>query len=237
MTNDVIRNNMKINQKEKDLINSILEKLAKEKDRKKDKIVLVDFKDIYENLSKEEIELCKKFLKINPRKYGFKGKFLGIKPVPKNLVVIKNQKYKEKDKIEKIVTQYLSNKVYKRYLELNKALYKDSGKKLLIDSCYRSPAYQLIIFIYYLRFHKWNLKKVAGRVALPGYSEHGDNTNPAIDFITTDGKPSDENPLNFLDTEEYKWLKKNAKNFGFYLSYPKNNKLGVIFEPWHWRLK
>jgi len=227
---------MEITQKDKNLINSILDKLGKEKQKRKTKVVLVGFQDIYNILNKEEISLCKRFLNIDPKKYGFKGVFFGIKPVPKNLIAIKEQKHKEKNEIKTIGVQYVPEEVYKKYTELNKELYKDLNKKLLIDSCYRSSAYQLIIFIYYLKFHKWNFKKVIGRVALPGYSEHGD-VNSAIDFITKDGRPSDDDPLDFINTEEYKWLFKNAKKFGFYMSYPKNNKIGVTFEPWHWRLK
>jgi zinc D-Ala-D-Ala carboxypeptidase len=55
-----------------------------------------------------------------------------------------------------------------------------------------------------------------------------------LDFITIDGIPDDENPQKFADTEEYEWLAKNANSFKFYLSYPKNNTLGVVFEPWYW---
>ena len=32
----------------------------------------------------------------------------------------------------------------------------------------------------------------------------------------------------------FKWLEKNASQFGFYLSYPKNNIKGIKYEPWHW---
>ena len=38
----------------------------------------------------------------------------------------------------------------------------------------------------------------------------------------------------FEDSIEFQWLEKNASQFGFYLSYPKNNIKGIKYEPWHW---
>jgi len=41
-------------------------------------------------------------------------------------------------------------------------------------------------------------------------------------------------------TEEFEkptgfdWLTKNAKKFGFKMSFPRNNEYGFIYEPWHW---
>ena len=67
-------------------------------------------------------------------------------------------------------------------------------------------------------------------VAFPGYSEHGDPVRQAVDFITT----NDNDWRRFKKTPEYKWLSKNAYKFNFYLSYPKGNKDGIMFEPWHW---
>ena len=39
----------------------------------------------------------------------------------------------------------------------------------------------------------------------------------------------------FADTKEYEWLLEHAKNYGFEMSFPKNNKQGLGFEPWHWK--
>ena len=65
---------------------------------------------------------------------------------------------------------------------------------------------------------------------LPGFSEH--HTGNAIDFISNHNKYR----LNedFENSKDFKWLEKNAAQFGFYLSYPKNNIKGIKYEPWHW---
>lgn len=65
--------------------------------------------------------------------------------------------------------------------------------------------------------------------APPGYSEH--HTGRAID-INTPGCVATEEP--FEHTDAFRWLQENAGRFGFYLSYPRGNSSGFIYEPWHW---
>lgn len=218
------------------IISSALKKIEEEK-IKNSKFVIVAFNEFYRLLDSEEVNLVKRFLDINPKDYGFKGSFFGIKEVRKNLIPIKDQKYILKNKTVKIEVQYLPRLVYLAYKKLNQQLKEDIERQLLIESGYRSPAYQLYIFLYYLKFHKWNFNKIIKRVALPGYSEHGNSRETALDFITEKGIPTDERPFDFVKTKEYKWLLRNARKFDFYQSYPKNNNLGVIFEPWHWRFE
>jgi len=220
---------------DKKLIVSILEKIETEK--KNSEVRVISFYSLFGLLNKAEKISVKKFRDITPLVYGFKGRYLGIQDVPKNLVAIRNQKYKSKGRAEKIETQYLPKPVFEAYKKLNSALFKETKKKLLVDSGYRSPAYQVITFLWYLNFHKFNFSKTIKRVAIPGYSEHGFPKGQAVDFITTDGVPSDKKPLDFAKTIEYNWLLKNADKFSFYQSYPRNNKLGVMFEPWHWQFR
>jgi D-alanyl-D-alanine carboxypeptidase len=65
--------------------------------------------------------------------------------------------------------------------------------------------------------------------ARPGYSEH--HTGKAIDLTTPGFLALEEE---FEKSEAFKWLIKNANSFGFQLSYPRDNKYGIIYEPWHW---
>ncbi|BAY09840.1 M15 family metallopeptidase [Calothrix sp. NIES-2098] len=75
--------------------------------------------------------------------------------------------------------------------------------------------------------------KEAAKISAPsGYSEH--HTGFALDL--TDGKfPKKDITLDFETTDAYRWLTSHAKEFGFEMSFPRNNKQGVSFEPWHWR--
>jgi len=65
--------------------------------------------------------------------------------------------------------------------------------------------------------------------APPGYSEH--HTGRAVD-VNTPGCEAREPP--FEHTDAFRWLDKNARQFGFTLSYPRGNASGFIYEPWHW---
>ncbi len=65
--------------------------------------------------------------------------------------------------------------------------------------------------------------------AAPGYSEH--HSGRAVDLTTPDFKPLEEQ---FAKSAAFKWLSKRAGEFGFRLSYPKGNRHGVAYEPWHW---
>jgi len=68
-------------------------------------------------------------------------------------------------------------------------------------------------------------------IAAPGYSEH--HTGRAIDIGSPDCfpiPPTDE----FETTKAFAWLKQHAEKFGFFLTYPRDNPYGIIYEPWHW---
>lgn len=65
--------------------------------------------------------------------------------------------------------------------------------------------------------------------ALPGFSEH--HTGRAIDIGTPGSPPLEEE---FERTAAFQWLRRRAPAFGFRMSYPRDNPLGIIYEPWHW---
>ncbi|WP_009631544.1 M15 family metallopeptidase [Synechocystis sp. PCC 7509] len=67
--------------------------------------------------------------------------------------------------------------------------------------------------------------------APPGYSEH--HTGYAVDI--GDGTPATNLSTKFETTRAYKWLSANAARYSFELSFAKNNRQGVSYEPWHWR--
>jgi D-alanyl-D-alanine carboxypeptidase len=62
-----------------------------------------------------------------------------------------------------------------------------------------------------------------------GYSEHQLGTTVDVTTPTTAGTF-----VSFENDPGYMWLTKNAHQFGFVLSYPKNNTY-YQYEPWHWR--
>jgi len=100
--------------------------------------------------------------------------------------------------------------------------------KLLLVSAYRSIPYQCALIRRKLDAGE-NLDQILRVNAIPGYSEH--HTGAALDLTTTDCKTLDES---FDTTPAFLWLTANASQYDFFLSYPKDNALGITYEPWHW---
>jgi zinc D-Ala-D-Ala carboxypeptidase len=65
--------------------------------------------------------------------------------------------------------------------------------------------------------------------APPGYSEH--HTGRALDINTPGCRATEEE---FENTDAFSWLSRHAGDFGFTLSFPRGNRYGYMFEPWHW---
>lgn len=184
-----------------------------------------------------ESSFVERIFSINPIELGFKGKFYS-KDTPADLVKIPNTiLYSAADTVETGV-QYYPRHAFKDYQKMMDSMKADIGRRLYIDSGYRSPGRQALLFIYYLSTSsKYVLKENARWIAMPGYSEHGSPVFTAIDFVTEDGVngfSGNQTQKDFAEKEEYKWLLTNAEKFNFYLSYPEGNSLGVAFEPWHW---
>lgn len=74
------------------------------------------------------------------------------------------------------------------------------------------------------------LESILTENAIPGYSEH--HTGRAVDI-----SESRVLETKFELTESFTWLTQNASKFNFYMSYPKDNTKGIIYEPWHWCYK
>ena len=210
---------------------------------------------IDERKSKGDVNLLtfdELYSKLEPNEQAFMNAIRAIKPLPQdkksgdidlsNFMSIENQTLMisnpaepGKNFISVIERQYLPQSVYQGYLKMMEAMKKDIGKQLFIESGYRSPAYQLYLFVFYLQNHEYSIKETNRWVALPGFSEHGNPNRQAIDFINQEGISGENHPEDFEQLQEYDWLTQNADRFGFVLSYPKNNNSNSAFEPWHWR--
>jgi D-alanyl-D-alanine carboxypeptidase len=103
------------------------------------------------------------------------------------------------------------------------------GVVLEAISGYRSHAYQLGIFRRKLARGQ-TVAEILAVNAAPGYSEH--HSGNAMD-IGTPGEPSAEE--SFESTAAFTWLGTRANEFGFVMSYPRDNPHGIVYEPWHWR--
>jgi len=121
----------------------------------------------------------------------------------------------------------LQPKAAQAWLLLRDAARRD-GVELYIVSAFRSVSRQADIIRRKLAAGQ-SLAAILTVSALPGYSEH--HTGRAVD-IGTPGSAALQTA--FESTPAFHWLAKHAATFGFTLSYPRNNPLGYVYEPWHW---
>ena len=123
--------------------------------------------------------------------------------------------------------QKLAPKAAIAWLEM-KSVAENDGIVLLVVSAFRSVTYQKQIVRRKLDAGQ-KMEQILRVSAAPGYSEH--HTGRAIDITTHACKPLTEE---FEGTPAFVWLARHAKDFNFTMTYPRNNKFGVIYEPWHW---
>ncbi len=201
-------------------------------------------------LSENQKEFLKNFENLDANKLAVKIPYLGFTDGSVDLVALKGQKIKVNpstssgltlstvervnNKFQTLPPQFLPKDVYQSYAAMMDAMQKDLGKRLYVESGYRSSAYQLYLFLASLKNHNYSIRETAKFVALPGYSEHGCPTRQAIDFVNELGIDGQNNPQQFEALPEYAWLVKNAQKFNFALSYPKDSNDGISYEPWHW---
>jgi D-alanyl-D-alanine carboxypeptidase len=108
---------------------------------------------------------------------------------------------------------------------------EQEGEILQLVSAFRSWDYQKQIIQRKLAAgQSW--EEILRVSAVPGYSEH--HTGRTIDVTTPGWKPLTEE---FERTPAFGWLVCRAGEFGFAMTYPRDNKSGVAYEPWHWTLQ
>lgn len=102
------------------------------------------------------------------------------------------------------------------------------GVRLLIVSGFRSFEYQAELIRGKLSAGL-AIADILKVNAAPGFSQH--HTGGAIDIATPGSRPLTEE---FEHSEAFAWLTDEAQDFGFHMTYPRNNPYGFIYEPWHW---
>ena len=126
--------------------------------------------------------------------------------------------------------QFLDSQAAESFFEMKKAAKEDSID-LQFVSAFRSFDSQKKIIE--RKLNRGSLmNKILEENKLPGYSEH--HTGKAIDFTS---KKLNTLSTQFENSKEFKWITENASTYNFYLSYPKDNEEGIMYEPWHWMFK
>jgi LAS superfamily LD-carboxypeptidase LdcB len=191
-------------------------------------------------LSAGQVVVFDRVMDLDPRDYGVDTPYAGhLEPVPTDLVEVTGQQYTENGERKTIGRKYVPRPVFDAYAPMNEAFAAaHPGRKLLVQSCYRSPAYQVAVFIHWLiHAYQGDIARTVRHASPPTYSQHTIARKAAIDFRNVDGKPSDAHPEDFGDTVEYRWLRQNAGDFRFYESWQEGNEFGMRPEPWHWQYR
>ena len=103
-----------------------------------------------------------------------------------------------------------------------------AGVQLLVVSAYRSVDYQCALIQRKLD-RGLKIADILKINAAPGYSEH--HTGRCVDITTPGFTPLEEE---FEHSPAFAWLQRNAATYRFALSYPRGNRHGIAYEPWHW---
>ena len=119
------------------------------------------------------------------------------------------------------------NYLYKgRPLELYKKIRREVGSDVILTSGVRSVIKQFLLFLDKAYVSNGNLSRASRSLAPPGYSYHG-----ISDFdVGQRGYGQYNFTERFVTSEVFKSLKERGY---LTLRYPKDNMLGVRFEPWH----
>jgi D-alanyl-D-alanine carboxypeptidase len=104
----------------------------------------------------------------------------------------------------------------------------DEGVSIHLISAFRSLEYQQQLIERKIQ-NGQSIDTILAVNAAPGFSEH--HSGRAIDV----GTPNCDALVEaFEHTEAYAWLQRRAAEFGFSLSFPRDNPHGIAYEPWHW---
>ena len=195
---------------------------------------LLAWEALYEPLAPEQRAFLDEFRTLKAEALGSTSHFFGELTSRADLVPVGRQEVVKDHTAKPLDPQYLPRPVFEAYQRMMDAMSADLGKRLLVESGYRSPAYQLYLFLYYMPKHGYSITETNRFVALPGHSEHGYPPRQAIDFINQEGINGEDHPEEFEALPEYQWLQQHANEYGFVLSYPRDNPMHTSFEPWHW---
>lgn len=124
-------------------------------------------------------------------------------------------------------SRQLTPKAFEQWRAM-KARAEGDGIELQVVSAFRSVARQTEIIRHKLDKGQ-PIDTILKTSAAPGHSEH--HTGTALDLSTPGYPPLEEA---FEGSEAFRWLQENASQFLFYLSYPRDSKRKIVYEPWHW---
>jgi len=219
-------------------VESIIDRLGPmiQQRRIQEDLAALTFEDLFVPLDKKQKSFLRRFLNLDVRRLQLTIPYQGIPTQTPDFIALRGQTITRTDgRTEELPVQFLPIPVYEAFSAMVSQMKQDIGAGIYVESGYRPAAYQLYLFLVYLKNHEYSVLKTARFAAWPGYSEHGWPQHQAIDIITEQGINGQDNPEEMTATKQYQWMLENAGRFGFEMSYPEGS--AMAFEPWHWRYK
>ena len=166
---------------------------------------LLTWDELYQPLPDDDRALLNAFRALRAERLGATSHYFGEAAGPLELVTVGPWHLTTADgRALTIEPQVLPRPVHEAYAAMMRAMERDLGRHLLVESGYRSPAYQLYLFLFYLPKHGYSIRETNRFVALPGYSEHGNPSRQAIDFINQHGINGEDHPEEFEALSEFR---------------------------------
>lgn len=123
--------------------------------------------------------------------------------------------------------QKLTHDAFKAWTSM-KAAATEQGISLFLISAFRGLQYQHDLIKRKLEKGQ-KIEQILMVNAAPGFSEHHSGCAVDVGTLGCDALVAD-----FENTDSFQWLESKASAFGFIMSYPRDNPVGIDYEPWHW---
>jgi LAS superfamily LD-carboxypeptidase LdcB len=193
---------------------------------------VISHAELSRNLTVEENNLLSLLREIDTSKLGVRLPEQNADHTEEQLEVSPDQVFIRNHRKEWTGGRHITATALAAFSAMSRSAEAELGVPLILQSAYRSPAYQGLLFIDTLVGLNYDVQETVKRASVPGFSEHA-----RIDWLATDIMPHTVNTAGFRfeDTPEYAWLIEHAHEFDFYESYPEGNDTGLVFEPWHWQ--
>jgi D-alanyl-D-alanine carboxypeptidase len=193
---------------------------------------IISHTELSHNLTDEENYLFSLLREIDTSKLGVTLPQQSSDYNGEQLVVSPDQLFVRNHRLEWTGGRHITSTALAAFSAMSRSAETELGAPFILQSAYRSPAYQGLLFIDTLVGLNYDVETAVKRASVPGFSEHADT-----DWLATDIMPHTVNAVGFRfqDTAEYAWLREYAEQFDFYESYPEGNDAGLVFEPWHWQ--
>jgi hypothetical protein len=136
-------------------------------------------------LSADQRGVVDQVISLRSRDYGVDTPYAGeLEPVPSDLVQVTGQEYAVQGRLTSLSKKYVPRHMYDAYVRMNDACTAEyPGRRLLIASCYRSPAYQVVAFLNWLvNGYDGDIATTIRHASPPNYSQHTIASKAAIDL-------------------------------------------------------